>query len=107
MTSTPLIWIRVMEELFATSHPFACKLWRHYRDSPMLLWQLGLVSDPAESLDAWVLRIKRLLELISPASLLAASLAVAPETGRPRGHEVIRFEEAILQRIDVTGSWRW
>jgi hypothetical protein len=107
MTSTPLIWIRLMQELFSTTDRYAGKLWQHYSDSPLLLWQLALVDTPGESREAWVIRVRRLTELITPASLVEASLAVSPENGRGRLREAVCFEAQVLRMLDSQGRWRW
>jgi hypothetical protein len=54
-----------------------------------------------------VASLQRLAHLLTPASLLDASLLIAPETGHKRPPENVAFEEAILVMTDASGNWQW
>jgi hypothetical protein len=92
--------------MFSTHQKFACRLWRHYDASPILLWQLGLCDVREKNYAAWVARVQHLSRLLTPATLLAASLAVSPENGKTRLREATVFEERVLQILDHSGQWK-
>jgi hypothetical protein len=105
LQSTPIIWIRWLDKVFRTERKFACKLWAAYDPPPTVLYQLSLVDATEAPLDVWRTRMQRLYALIDPVSLFKASLSVAPETGKPRLPDAVRFEEALLYWLDAHGQW--
>jgi hypothetical protein len=104
---TPLFWVEMMQQVFNTSERFDCQLWKHYDASATFLFQLGLCDAHAASRDLLVARVRRLSELMPGSKLLQASLAVSPETGRPRHKDAVDFEEMVLRSLDCDGRWRW
>jgi hypothetical protein len=106
LQSTPLVWIRWLDKVFKTEAKFACKLWAAYDPSPTVLYQLSLVDLTEEApLELWKARMVRLYALIDPVSLFKASLTVAPENGKPRLPDAVRFEEALLYWLNAQGNW--
>jgi hypothetical protein len=56
----------------------------------------------------WEKRMRRLSELLSPQSLITASLKLSPEVkGKRRDLDCVRFEESVLAAMDKTGQWQW
>jgi len=59
----------------------------------------------AGSLRGATVRTQRFSKVLTPAVLMAASVALEPE-GRPRSREIRQFESNIL-RLTNQGDWRW
>jgi hypothetical protein len=104
---TPRFFLLLSEELFGVRQTLAHRLWTRLHPSPTFLYQLARcdVNDAAKP--EWIDRARRLLDLLPPALLLAASLDCAPETRRPRAREITDFEETVLKLVDREGRWRW
>jgi len=93
--------------MFGASEKLAARLWREYTPPPLVLWQLGLCTSTPDDAQRWHEHLRRLGELVPPRTILALSLALAPEAGRPRAVDVVRFEEAVLNNVDRKGQWTW
>jgi hypothetical protein len=104
---TPVIWITLMSELFDASNKLACKLWKAYDVTPLLLYQLSLCDGHETNRMTLVARLQRLADSLTPQSLIACSLLLAPESGRVRPKEHVAFEEQVLLATDRHGRWVW
>jgi hypothetical protein len=100
---TPVFWLRVMQEVFFVEE----RLWRHLDVSATLLWQIGQCNTLDASPEVLIARIKRLTEVLNPQLLFQASLAVHPETGKPRHKEAIAFEREVLRLTNRKGEFRF
>jgi hypothetical protein len=81
-------------------------IWRHYPKSQTLLFQLGHCAAPASSQAEIVARIRRLSELLDPATLTRTIEKVVPR-GKPRPPAICELEERILYAMTPDGHWRW
>jgi hypothetical protein len=107
---TPLVWIRLMQQSFGVTEPFARKLWKHLDASPTLLYQLSLLDvldTHAVPREVAMSRLRRLGELLLPDMLIQTSVRVHPENGRARPSEALKFEEGVLACTDRRGGWKW
>jgi hypothetical protein len=102
----PLFFVALCERMLCTSTKFARRLWNAMAPSPMVLWQLSLVDSLPADTAVWYSRVRRLGDVLTPAMLMAASLALAPE-GPRRDPENIAFENRLLAATDREGKWRW
>jgi hypothetical protein len=105
MRPTPPFFVYLVVTFLGSNARFAEKLWQHYPASQALGYQLERCKEPAPTL---VQRIRKLADLMPGAQLIAASEAVSPANGRTnRLPEAVQFEEAVLQRLDREGRWKW
>jgi hypothetical protein len=66
-----------------------------------------MCRDVPEDPQRWLDRVRHLGTLLPPRALISISLALHPETGKPRAKEAVQFELAVLDNIDQEGHWRW
>ena len=101
----PTFWLRWCATMFGVQRRFACRLWGALDVSAALLYQIG-ICDPSEApRDVWQARMRHFRDLLAPSALLEASLKVAPETGKPRCADAVKFEEGVLFMLDARGHW--
>ena len=103
----PRFWLLFVPRLFGCSPKFAAKLWLHFPASQALIWQLDLCRDVPEDPQRWLDRLRHLGALLPPQDLLGISVALHPETGRPRPREAVQFESSVLDNLDQEGRWVW
>jgi len=106
----PPLWRALMVRWFSASPALAVELWRAYQammpfTSKTTGYELNrmLGSCPEDAL--WQ-RAERLLAVLNPKDMLAASLRLAPEVGNRRRRDVLAYEETVLERLDANGKWR-
>src|SRR2546429_371517 len=99
--------MRLMTEMFGTSATLASKLWRTFNVTPLLLFQISQCAAqgriPHETL---MQRFDALCKLVTPSTLVAASMVISPENGRQRAREAVAFEERVQMRTDAGGRWK-
>jgi hypothetical protein len=100
----PELWFLFCRGLGA-SEELAARLWGHVRNRDAIKWQLDVLRTRAGSLRGATARTQRLGKVLTPAILMAASVALEPE-GRLRSPEILQFESNVL-RLTQGGSWRW
>src|SRR5438552_16652755 len=95
----PRLWLRLMQEFFGCTGRMASRLWQAFDVTPLLLYRLNKCDEPGHVDHAVLLqRFDALCELIRPSALIAASMVISPENGRPRAREAVAFEERVLMR---------
>src|SRR5262245_47908936 len=104
MTQIPRLWIFMLHTLFDAPQKYAMEVWRHYPCSPTVLYQLSQAHMAAGEGERFVQQAFRLLELVEPADLLAASVRACPE-GKRRPRVALEFEEQVLSYLNCRGQW--
>jgi hypothetical protein len=102
----PTPWIAVVTGIFGGTRRVAVQLWPLIPCSALLLWQLDQIGAIPASHRACGERMRRLSEVLSPQTLLDATLRLSPE-GRKRDPDVHKLEQSILDAIDREGHWQW
>jgi len=96
-----------MTQMFGATDTLATKMWKAYRASPTLLYQMSQCDRPGNADHTTLMRrFDRLATMIPPASLIAASVQVAPEGTHSRPREHVAFEERVLRRTDAGVRWK-
>jgi hypothetical protein len=111
---TPDGWTTLMAPFLGVTPKLAAELWAAYALSchsqvPTLLFELGRIADVIAGQDRHEPlqgRLVHYVALLAPKDMLAATLALSPETGRPRRKEIVTLEGVILGNIDKTGAWK-
>src|SRR5262245_54248514 len=99
----PLFWALFIEHYLGGHLQLAKEVWSRLYPSADLLYQLARIEDTGRRPE----QIQRFAELLPPKLLLEACERLAPsQHGRPRRRDVVRLEEAILERTTRDGtSW--
>jgi hypothetical protein len=107
VTAAPELWVLFMETFLGAEDGLAQALWPYMPQKDVLVWQFGLIKARADAQRPAQERVRRLGRVLTPRLLLGASLALAPEDGRPRPKGIIDLEERILSMMNRDGTWRW
>jgi hypothetical protein len=103
---TPVFFARWVTTVFRVDQRFACRLWAELDVSPTLLYQISLCDSSEAPVEVWRARMNRLRQLVLPEDLMAASVRVSAENGRPRMPSAVKFEDELLKLLDRNGGWR-
>jgi hypothetical protein len=100
----PQLWLTFCRGLQANDE-LACQLWDHVKHRDAIKWQLAVLGARAGSLRGATARTKRLCQILTPALLMDACIALEPE-GQVRS-PAIRLVEANILRLTHQGEWIW
>jgi hypothetical protein len=106
----PPLWTLVATRWFACNPNLAAEVWHEYQrlwphSSKSTAFELNRLFSGSQDHGVLWQRAERLLAVLCPKDMLAASLRLSP-AGNRRRRDVLSFEEAVLERLDGDGKWR-